>query len=411
LFATRLRAIAPRAIAGHPSLRWPALDFARLNRFALLVVAGSALAIGIARIAWFLLVPEYFVSSFGGDLWWQLGRTESWLAGDGWYMPYQLTGPYYNQSGNLYPPIVLALFVPFLVLPSALWWIIPIGVVGAFLWWTRPSAWGWALIGACLAFPAISIVHLTNGNTTMWVAMLIALGFKWPWVTGLIAPFKPSLVPFAFLGIRSRSWWIAAAVITAINIPLIPMWLEYVTVLLNAYGPQATPFYALRDLPLVAVPIIAWTLRRRGRRESSPVAAAHLRGGVHAIPGDRGGTLAPGHRRDDMDRRPVADRCREVGRLAVDEHVDMGSQPRARLDEPVAHPGSLRVEGQDHRLDRVGVDVVPSLDARKERQERTGQHDGGHAQSGLATASTAQISGRLPVTSRHDSPSSELCHS
>jgi hypothetical protein len=262
LTVTRLGTSAARHFFDFGARRRTVPDLRRFERHALLVVAGAALVIGIARIAWFLSVPDYLLSSFGGDLWWQLERTRSWLAGDGWYLPYQLAGPYYNQSGNLYPPTILVVFLPFTILPTALWWIIPIGVVAAFLWWCRPSAWGWALIGACLAFPAISIVHLTNGNTTLWVAMLIALGFRWPWVSALIAPFKPSLVVFSFLGARSRSWWVAVTVLIVINIPLIPLWIEYVMVLRNAYGEQVTPFYAVRDLPLIAIPLIGYVLRR-----------------------------------------------------------------------------------------------------------------------------------------------------
>jgi hypothetical protein len=248
-------------------------------RLALLLVAGTSLVVGIARIAIVLANPTYFSSAAGGDLDWQMQATYRWLAGDTWYMPYQLSGPYYNQSGNLYPVVVVPLYLAFTVLPHVLWWVIPIGVMVAFLIWTRPTPWGRALIAACLTLPAISIVHLINGNTTMWVAMLIALGYRWPWVTALIAPFKPSLFPFAFLGIRSKSWWVAATVLVAVNIPLIPVWLEYVQVLRNAYGEQVNPFYAARDLPMLAVPFIAWATRTNARGPS-PAAQRHLLGGI-----------------------------------------------------------------------------------------------------------------------------------
>jgi hypothetical protein len=243
----------------------------RVRRPALIVVAGSALVVGAARILTYLLAPDFFLSALGGDYLWFRDQAQRWLDGGSWYLPHQLAGPYDNTSGNLYPPSTLALFLPFTFLPAILWWAIPIGIVAAAIFRYRPGAWGWALIGVCLALPAISIVHLINGNTTLWIAALVAIGLRWGMITALIAPIKPSLVPLAFLGARTRSWWVGAVVIVALNIPLLPMWFEYVIILRNATGDQATFFYSTRDLPIVAIPLIAYASRRS---QASPATAS-----------------------------------------------------------------------------------------------------------------------------------------
>ncbi len=111
-----------------------------------------------------------------------------------------------------------------------------------------------------------------------------------------------------------------------------------------------------------------------------------------------------------MHRRIGPDGGRKVGWAAVYEDVDVGSKPRAFLDQPVAHTWRGRVERSEHVIDRVARQLLPPLDAGKERQQRAWQQHGRHGQS-RTTASTAQISGRLPVTSCQDSPSFELCHS
>jgi hypothetical protein len=111
-----------------------------------------------------------------------------------------------------------------------------------------------------------------------------------------------------------------------------------------------------------------------------------------------------------MDGRIRPDRSAEVGRPAIDEDIDVGSQARTVLDEPVAHPRRRGIERGDQRVDVVTGQLVPALGARKERQQRSRQQHRRHGQS-RTTASTAQISGRLPVTIRQDSPSSELCQS
>ena len=56
-----------------------------------------------------------------------------------------------------------------------------------------------------------------------------------------------------------------AAGLTVLSLVLLPLWIDYVRVLLNGRGPYATPLYSWKDLALVAVPLVAWLARTRGR--------------------------------------------------------------------------------------------------------------------------------------------------
>jgi hypothetical protein len=66
------------------------------------------------------------------------------------------------------------------------------------------------------------------------------------------------------LGVRNRTWWITIGVLLALSVALAPMWLDYVNVLANARGPMASVLYSAREVPLVAIPVVArWARTRR----------------------------------------------------------------------------------------------------------------------------------------------------
>lgn len=194
-----------------------------------------------------------------------------WLAGGPWFYPDQLAGPYQLVTGHiLYPPTAALLwFAPAAFLPDPLWWGIPIGVTMAVVWSHRPAPWSWPLMAALLGFPW-SPVLVASGNPTIWVMMFVALGTRWRPAFALVF-FKPSLFPFAFVGVRSRGWWLAVAAVAAISLALLPMWLDYLRVLLNARGPMASIWYSARDVPLVAIPLVAWLASRRRARLSGSI--------------------------------------------------------------------------------------------------------------------------------------------
>ena len=111
-------------------------------------------------------------------------------------------------------------------------------------------------MAACLAFPWSAVV-IAAGNPVMWIVMFVALGTRWPAAYALVF-LKPSIFPFALLGVRSRAWWVTLGVLVALSLGLAPMWLDYLNVLLNARGPSASVWYSAREAPLVAIPVIAW---------------------------------------------------------------------------------------------------------------------------------------------------------
>lgn len=183
-----------------------------------------------------------------------MGAARRWLDGGPFYEPYQLAGPYPITAGDiLYPPIALVLFVPFLFLPAVLWWLIPMASVAWGVWKLHPPPVLWPFMALCLAWPPTT-VKLVTGNPVIWVVAAVALGtlYRWPFVGVLI---KPSLFPFALLGLRSRSWWIALLVFALACLPFGLMWGSWVTTLINSEGGGLG--YSIQEIPMLLLPLIA----------------------------------------------------------------------------------------------------------------------------------------------------------
>ncbi len=211
------------------------------------------------------------------------GHAGRWLAGGGFYLPEQLSGPYvvYDLLPPLYPPPFLLLIIPFLWLPELVWWVVPIAVVVGVVAYWRPAPWAWPLLAALVAWPRTWEI-VAFGNPTMWIAAFAALGTVWDWPSiGVL--LKPSLAPFALIGANRRSWWIALAVAVAIGIPFAGMWIDYAKAVLNA---DQGWMYSLRDVPLVAIPVVAW-IAGRGSRVVEGIGVD----GVVATVSDRAGTF------------------------------------------------------------------------------------------------------------------------
>ncbi len=187
------------------------------------------LALSSCGLLALLLAVQVIVATHpGGMLSGQLGfdydmymnATRRFLAGGGFYAPGQLAGPYAVTDGNiLYPPSSLALLVPFTLLPAVLWWAVPLGIIGWVIATDRPSPWALAAILALLVLPvpfdwhfSHALVLVATGNPAMWIAAAVAVGTRWGWPAAFVL-LKPSVAPFALIGIRSRGWWVAAGVI------------------------------------------------------------------------------------------------------------------------------------------------------------------------------------------------------
>jgi hypothetical protein len=204
----------------------------------------------------------------GTDLDFFTSIARRWLDTGVWYTDRQLAGPYETQTlvDNLYPPHALYLFLPFLVLPAALWWAIPLGTIGAVVWWCRPAVWAWPILALIVLLPK-TLNQIIYGNTDMWIAAFVALSVRYAWPATLVT-IKPSVLFFAVLGIRSRSWWLAALVLGLLSLPFLALWLEWPTVILNSSS--TTFIYSLSNLPFFSIALVAWAVSTRRAEPMRP---------------------------------------------------------------------------------------------------------------------------------------------
>ena len=177
-----------------------------------------------------------------------------WLETGTFYTERQLSGPYETTTliDNLYPPIALYLFVPFVFLPLILWWVIPLAIVASVVWYVRPVAWSWPILALVIALPK-TVSATIYGNSDLWVAAAVAGGVVLGW-PAILAAFKPSLVFFALIGINRISWWFMAAILVVLSRPLLPLWLQYPDVIRNS---TSTAAYSIGNLPFMSLPILA----------------------------------------------------------------------------------------------------------------------------------------------------------
>lgn len=188
-----------------------------------------------------------------------------WLETGTFYTERQLSGPYETTTlvDNLYPPIALYLFVPFVFLPIILWWIIPLAIVGFVVWYLRPVAWSWPILALVIALPK-TISATIYGNSDLWVAAAVAGGVVLGW-PAVLAVFKPSLIYLAVIGINRISWWFMAAILVVLSLPLLPLWVQFPTVILNS---TSGALYSIGNLPFMCLPLLAWLFSR----DRSPIA-------------------------------------------------------------------------------------------------------------------------------------------
>lgn len=244
----------------------PAPAPSRLGRWAHPVRLGLALFTALTAIAFawrlWVVLAVGVGSVVGVDRGIYKEAALRWAGGGFWFYPEQLAGPYTIIQGHvLYPPTALPWLVPAAHLPDALWWGLPICVIAAIVGHHRPAIWAWPVMGLCLStFWSVEII--ASGNPGLWISMFAALGTVWRPAFALVL-LKPSLAPFALLGARSRGWWVLVAAFVLASLALLPMWVDYVRVLSNSRGPLAVVWYSIRDVPLVAVPLLAWAARAR----------------------------------------------------------------------------------------------------------------------------------------------------
>jgi len=226
-------------------------------------------ALAIVLVAMAVVAPVLVIALTGTD---RLGidyrqymeATRRWLDGGSFYQPWQLTGPYLippvpvtnlSELPVLYPPYALGLFVPAAIVPAFLWWLVPMAIIVWHVADARPRPWAWLALGLLIAYPNTAWLVL-SGNPVVWAAAALAgaLRVGWP---GALVLIKPTLLPFAVAGIRTRGWYVSLAAIGIVSVALASMWADYITVLMNARG-GAGLLYSLADVPLMLIPVMAW---------------------------------------------------------------------------------------------------------------------------------------------------------
>ena len=240
-------------------IRLPSIS-PRTARFAALSLTVVILAFAVLDAIIVLPVSLTYQggAAVGMDYGIYMDRTHDWLAGDGFYRARQLTGqPYEILNGDsFYPPTLLFLLVPFaLGLPAVLWWLIPIAIIAAALVHIRPPMWTWPIMAFALLLPRASLV-LVLGNPSLWMIAAAFAGVAWAWPSALLL-LKPTLAPFALIGIRHRSWWITLGALVLLSVPFGALWRDYVTALVNAQNARGLE-YTLGEWPLMIAPLAAW---------------------------------------------------------------------------------------------------------------------------------------------------------
>lgn len=237
------------------------------SRVLALIMSGVLIALLARDLIEVALRWDEARGSLGADYGLYMDATRRWMGGGGFYLPGQLSGPYpVVAPAVLYPPTALLLFVPFTLLPPLLWWVIPIATVGWVVRHHRPRPLVWPVLALCLWFPTTSEVVFA-GNPVMWVVAAVALGTVHGWPSAL-ALLKPTVAPFALLGLHRRSWWMAAAGAVLVSLVFLPIWHDYALALLNARDPLG-PLYSLNQFPTLMLPIVAW-LGASARRRPAP---------------------------------------------------------------------------------------------------------------------------------------------
>jgi len=262
----------------------------RLARFAALLVTVLLLAVAAVELA-LLTAPlrdQGYTQSIGIDVNQYLAHAHRWLAGGPWYLPAQTAGPYVVEdiTGNVYPPTLLYPIVPFaLGLPMVLWYTIPVGIIAATFVRTAPAWWGWPLLALALVIPRTwTIVWL--GNPAMWAIAFVVAGTRWGW-PAIGATLKLTFAPLALIGVRRRSWWIAAGIAVLLALPFGTLWLDYVRVLVNTHSSRGLE-YVLGEWPTaLLIAVAAWSGRTSERVDRRAAADADPARGVGGPPSSR----------------------------------------------------------------------------------------------------------------------------
>lgn len=240
------------------------------------LVFGVISALLLIAPTWELIaVGARIVPIVGVDYTLYIDATARWLSGGPFYPEYELAGVFANTDHDvLYPPTAILLFVPFTVLPAALWWAIPLGIVATVAAYWRPDPIVWPFLAICLAWPSTSLT-IVVGNPVIRGVAALALATIHRWPAALIV-MKPTLLPFALFGMWRRSWWLALGAVILVSLPFGTMWEEWVRVVLNSR--VGGVFRSVDQVPLLLFPLIVWLGRTRPDPIPEPLQVMTVRG-------------------------------------------------------------------------------------------------------------------------------------
>lgn len=250
-----------------------------------------------------LAFTEYgWITTFGDDLAIYTDATQRLFSGGNWYLGRQLEPYVLMQRDVLYPPVTAWFFAPFVVLGPVVFLVAGVTLLAGLTLAWRPAPWTWPLIALCLLVPT-SILKPWSGNPSLWVAVAVAAGLRWGW-PGALVLMKPTFLPFALAGMRTRGWWLTVGALVVLSLPFLAETLRYPSVILNASGPLATITYSVWDWPLALIPVLAWLGRSAVDDEVSSPIQGRRRGpwvAGNVVPGDRaGGVVLDRLRPDDL---------------------------------------------------------------------------------------------------------------
>jgi len=250
-------------------MKWTAFQTPRARSIGVAIAIGLLTLTATGWVVAFSSAPAWFGRSFAIDYGIYMDALDRWTDGGSWYQARQLTGPYPIELGDvLYPPVLIYLLLPFRYLGPWLWTVIPALILGWVVWRHRPGIWTWVLVAACIAWP-YSPAKFVFGNPVIWATAAVALGTLWFWPAAL-AVVKPTIIPFALIGIRDRRWWLTILALVLASVPFLAASLIYPRILLDAQpnpvDGRGGPFYSITEFPLLAIPILAWLGRRRTTR-------------------------------------------------------------------------------------------------------------------------------------------------
>jgi hypothetical protein len=239
----------------------------RIWRDGLLVATGLLAVLAAAELMVMLRNPTIVPAMVGSDYGLYMDATRRWLVSGDFYPVWQVTGPYMAvQLPILYPPQALLLFVPFSFLPFALWLAVPTLLTAWIVIGHRPRRWTWPVMLALFVFWPVEWLPYVSGTPTIWIVAAVAAGTRWGWPAALVL-IKPTLAPFALIGIGHRGWWVTAGALAVLAIVFAPMTQDWVRSVTNLTGSKSGLLYSLENLPLMALPLVAW-IGRRDRRSA-----------------------------------------------------------------------------------------------------------------------------------------------